>query len=91
MIHRMSEQNIDMAQGLNGFAKQALESLKGLSPDEQSQYGAQALGKAIDFGDVRATELASKALQVMEKFPHFPRPRAAVVMRALETLSRGQA
>lgn len=73
---------------INGFAQQALDSMKGLTPEEQSQVGAQALGQAVQFGDPKVIELANKALLVMEKFPHFPRPRAAVVVRALESLSR---
>lgn len=32
-------------------------------------------------------EVVSRALQVMEKFPHYPRPRAEIARRALELLA----
>lgn len=38
-------------------------------------------------GDADQREMVSRALQVMDRFPHYPRPRAEVARRALVALA----
>ncbi len=77
------------ASALRQMAGDALTQIRGLSAEEQCEAGAYMLGQARQFGDDQIRDFADRALQVMEKFPHFPRPRAAVAMRALESLAKG--
>ena len=96
MIKRAPQTNntgaeiVEKGSALRQLAGEALTNLRGLSAEEQSAAGAYVLGQARQYGDEKARELADRALQVMEKFPHFPRPRAAVIMRALESLAKEQ-
>ena len=89
MVQRAPQMNEASSQvNLRQLAGDALSNMRGLTAEEQSQAGAFVLAQARDLGDSRTREMAERALEVMEKFPHFPRPRAAVVMRALESLAK---
>jgi hypothetical protein len=83
----MAQENSE-SPSLHHLAGEALLRLRGLSPEEQSQGGVYVLNHARQSGDEKTRDLAERALLVMEKFPNFPRPRAAVVMRALETIAK---
>ena len=86
--HHNQVENIGNSTSVSRMAGEALRNLRGLSAEEQSEAGAFVLGQARQYGDEKARDLADRALQVMEKFPHFPRPRAAVIMKALESLAK---
>ena len=53
---------------------------------QKAEIGAQLLTNISD-GDSKAAPEAAKALEVMAKFPHYARPRAAVAMAALKGLA----
>lgn len=53
---------------------------------QKAEIGRQLLTN-ISLGDCAEASEAVKALEVMEKFPHYPRPRAAVAMAALKGLA----
>ena len=53
---------------------------------QKAEIGAQLLTN-ISNGNCAAAAEASKALAVMDKFPHYPRPRAAVAIAALKGLA----
>ncbi|MCA9790602.1 MAG: hypothetical protein KC910_02355 [Candidatus Eremiobacteraeota bacterium] len=57
------------------------------SPEVQSEAGAYLLRFLQGRGDSYQQDFVEQALQVMEKFPHFPRPRAKVALRALTKLA----
>lgn len=54
---------------------------------QKAEIGAQLLHNISEGTDLCAPE-AAKALEVMAKFPHYPRPRAAVAMAALKGLAK---
>ena len=65
----------------------ALPHLERFSDAQQkADIGAQLLANISESGTPAAAE-AAKALAVMAKFPHYPRPRAAVAMAALKALA----
>ena len=53
---------------------------------QKAEIGHQLLQNISQSPSSRAEE-AQKALEVMAKFPHYPRPRAAVAMAALRGLA----
>lgn len=53
---------------------------------QKAEIGRQLLAN-ISLGGCALANEASKALEVMNKFPHYPRPRAAVAMAALKGLA----
>ena len=53
---------------------------------QKADIGAQLLSNISEGGTSAAAE-AAKALAVMAKFPHYPRPRAAVAIAALKGLA----
>ena len=53
---------------------------------QKAEIGHQLLSNISESSCAAATE-ASKALAVMAKFPHYPRPRAAVAIAALKGLA----
>jgi hypothetical protein len=55
-------------------------------PQQKAEIGAQLLTN-ISQGLSDAAPEAAKALEVMAKFPHYPRPRAAVAIAALKGLA----
>jgi hypothetical protein len=57
---------------------------------QKAEIGAQLLTNISHSRSPYAAE-ASKALAVMAKFPHYPRPRAAVAMAALKGLAGNKA
>ncbi|MBI3929456.1 MAG: hypothetical protein HY319_28180 [Armatimonadetes bacterium] len=71
------------------IANQAVSALTMLdSPDVQSTAGQSVLVFLQGRGDSRQQEFVDRALQVMDKFPNYPRPRAAVALQALKTLAQ---
>lgn len=50
---------------------------------QKAEIGAQLLAN-ISQGCCKEAPQAAKALEVMAKFPHYPRPRAAVAIAALK-------
>jgi hypothetical protein len=65
----------------------ALSHLERFSDSMQkAEIGRQLLATISQGQDALAAE-AAKALEVMAKFPHYPRPRAAVAMAALKCLA----
>lgn len=65
----------------------ALTHLERFSDSQQkAEIGRQLLANISKSGCTLAGE-AGKALEVMAKFPHYPRPRAAVAMAALKGLA----
>lgn len=55
--------------------------------ETQSQAGFAVLTHLRPACDESQGVLVDRALEVMNKFPHFPRPRAAVLMKALKKLA----
>jgi hypothetical protein len=53
---------------------------------QKAEIGRQLLAN-ISTGSCALAAEAAKALEVMGKFPHYPRPRAAVAMAALKGLA----
>jgi len=53
---------------------------------QKAEIGAQLLAQISEGRTAEAPE-AAKALEVMAKFPHYPRPRAAVAIAALKGLA----
>ena len=65
----------------------ALPHLERFSDAQQkADIGAQLLTNISNGSSACAGE-AAKALEVMAKFPHYPRPRAAVAIAALKGLA----
>lgn len=65
----------------------ALTHLERLSDAlQKAEIGHQLLASISEGSSAMATE-ASKALEVMARFPHYPRPRAAVAVAALKSLA----
>ncbi|GMU56293.1 MAG: hypothetical protein AMXMBFR33_54390 [Candidatus Xenobia bacterium] len=56
--------------------------------DEQSAVGRVVLRALLDRADAGQRSIAERALEVMDKFPSYPRPRAAVVRAALKSLAQ---
>lgn len=71
---------------LAGQAVDELQKVK--SPAVQSEAAVYILKFLQGRGDRAQQELVEQALRVMDKFPHFPRPRAAVALKALGGLTR---
>lgn len=65
----------------------ALTHLERFSDSAQKADIGRQLLMNISLGGSPASIEAVKALEVMEKFPHYPRPRAAVAMAALKGLA----
>ncbi len=65
----------------------ALSHLERFSDSNQKAEIGRQLLTGISLGTCPQAPEASKALEVMEKFPNFPRPRAAVAMAALKGLA----
>ncbi len=69
----------------------ALPLLERFSDSQQkADIGGQLLRGISQMGTVEAGE-ALKALEVMERFPSYPRPRAAVAIAALRGLASQKA
>ncbi|MEW6278867.1 MAG: hypothetical protein AB1758_09610 [Candidatus Eremiobacterota bacterium] len=74
---------------LNQVAGQAARFLEKLpNAEEQAALGKAILRALIDRADAAQRTMVERALEVMDKFPHFPRPRAAVVRQALKSLAQ---
>ena len=58
------------------------------TPEDQSLAGLAVLKALKARGDAGVQDFVERALEVMQKFPHFARPRAAVALRALSALSK---
>ncbi|MGE0494586.1 MAG: hypothetical protein AB7S38_35580 [Vulcanimicrobiota bacterium] len=56
------------------------------SPDQQAEIGRHALNFLKPRLEPSQIETVERALEVMDKFPHFPRPRAGVALKALKAL-----
>lgn len=57
--------------------------------EDQSAIGRHILRAILDKADLKQHQLAERALEVMDKFPCYPRPRAAVAKAALKSLAQG--
>lgn len=89
MIHTAKLERSTRDQAILQSAGEALRNLRGLGAYEQSQVAEVVLRQALQEGSKKTRDLASQALEVMAKFPNFPRPRAAVGLRALDSLIKG--
>lgn len=58
------------------------------TPEDQSLAGLAVLKALKVRGDAGVQDFVERALEVMQKFPHFARPRAAVALRALNALAK---
>lgn len=69
------------------LARQALDRITGLDPDLQSNLGATMLRELRDRVGSDQQDLIDRAFGVLAKFPHYARPRAAVIMKTLQNLA----
>lgn len=58
------------------------------TPEDQSLAGLAVLKVLKSRGDAGVQDFVERALEVMQKFPNFARPRAAVALRALNALAK---
>lgn len=69
----------------------ALPHLERFADAQQKADIGQQLLTNISQGNATEAAEAAKALEVMAKFPHYPRPRAAVAIAALKGLASHKA
>ncbi len=73
---------------LGQLAKRAVFEMERIaSPEVQSEAGSYLLKFLQGRGDSYQQDFVEQALKAMEKFPHFPRPRARIALRALTKLA----
>lgn len=71
------------------LARLAAAQLTGIQDDVvRSRAGKYVLTFLQGRAENGQREVVSRALDVMEKFPHYPRPRAEIARRALELLAQ---
>lgn len=74
---------------LADLARLAAAQLTSIQDDVlRSRAGTHVLTFLQGRADNGQREVVCRALQVMEKFPHYPRPRAEIARRALELLAQ---
>lgn len=84
----MIEQLIHSAGSFDQLARVAYQCVQGLESSEaQSAAGHSVLRRLRDLADEGQRQFVERALEVMGKFPHFARPRAAVALQALKSLA----
>lgn len=69
------------------LAQQALDRLSNLDPDLQCNLGTSVLRELRNLGGDSQQALIDRTFEVMGKFPNFARARAAVLIKALKTLT----
>lgn len=69
------------------YGTRTVEQLPGA--EEQSAVARHVLRAMIDRADLKQRDLIHRALEVMDKFPCYPRPRAAAARAALKSLAQG--
>lgn len=69
------------------LARQALDRITGLDADLQCNLGASVLKELRDRAAGPKADLIDRAFGVIAKFPHYARPRAAVVLKTLQSLA----
>ncbi len=69
------------------LAQQALDRIAHLDPDLQCNLGGSVLRELRGRGAESHQELIDRTFEVMGKFPNFARARAAVLIKALKTLT----
>lgn len=69
------------------LAQQALDRLAHLDPDLQCNLGTSVLRELRNQSGNSQQELIDRTFEVMGKFPNFARARAAVLIKALKTLT----
>lgn len=73
---------------LSELAHQAMVCLTGIQDDvARSKAARHVLTFLHGRGDLDQREVVARALEVMDRFPHYPRPRAEIARRALEMLA----
>ena len=69
------------------LAQQALDRIAHLDADLQCNLGGSVLLELRGRGADSEQELIDRTIEVMGRFPHFARARAAVLIKALKTLT----
>lgn len=69
------------------LARQALDRITGLDPDLQCNLGATVLRELRERVGAQHQDLIDRAFGVIAKFPNYARPRAAVVLKTLQSLA----
>lgn len=69
------------------LAREALDRISQLDADLQCNLGGSVLRELRDQVSKNQQDLIDRTFEVMAKFPHFARARAAVVKKALQSLS----
>lgn len=69
------------------LAQQALDRLANLDPDLQCNLGTNVLRELRNQAGDSHQALIDRTFEVMGKFPNFARARAAVLIKALKTLT----
>jgi len=69
------------------LAQQALDRLSQLDPDLQCNLGTSVLRELRNQSGDSQQALIDRTFEVMAKFPNFARARAAVLIKALKTLT----
>lgn len=69
------------------LAQQALDRMAHLDPDLQCNLGDAVLRELRGLGGPSHQALIDRTFEVMGKFPNFARARAAVLLKALKTLT----
>jgi hypothetical protein len=72
---------------IQALAQQALDRLSHLDPDLQCNLGTTVLRELRNQGGDSHQALIDRTFEVMGKFPNFARARAAVLIKALKTLT----
>lgn len=79
----MENQNVN----IQTLAQDALDRISPLDADLQCNLGGSILRELRDQVNKNQQDLIDRTFEVMAKFPHFARARAAVVKKALEALA----
>lgn len=69
------------------LAQQTLDQLAHLDPDLQCNLGTVILKDLREQANEAHQVLIDRTFEVMSKFPHFARARAAVVIKAFKTMT----
>ena len=84
----MIEHLIHSAGSFDQLARVAYQCVQRLDSSEaQSAAGHSVLRRLRELADESQGQFVERALEVMAKFPHFARPRAAVALQALKSLA----
>lgn len=81
--HRSTTMDERLGLDLRGIARETYRNLLDLLPMEQCYWGTHVLLQTGRLGQGPVREHALRGLAVMDQFPHYPRARAAVLMKTL--------